>query len=211
NVIAVDTREGILLWDLKVLKELRLLKDSKGVFNHSGSWMRDRNALAFSPDGHSVVAARNTLKNESVYVLDVWATDTGEKSTSIPAQPATIEHTGTIAELAFGPGGELLASSSWDHSVRLWSFNTRQRVKTLYGDPSEIWSLAFVPDGAAVITGSKDGTVRHWPIGPATRKSFYESNWTPLRFSGDGETLAVIEADSKIVVLNFQTGEPESQ
>ena len=88
--------------------------------------MRDRNALAFSPDGHSVVAARNTLKNESVFVLDVWATDTGEKTTSIPAQPNTIEHTGTIAGAGVCSGGELMASSGWDHSVRLWSFNTRQ-------------------------------------------------------------------------------------
>ena len=143
----------------------------KGVFNHSGFWMRDRKALVFSPDGRSVVAARNTLKNESVFVLDVWAAETGEKTTSLPVQPNTIEHTGTIAELAFAPGGELIASASWDHSVRLWSFNTRQRVKTLYGNPSEVWALAFAPDGEAVITGGKDGAVRRWPINPAKKES----------------------------------------
>ena len=173
--------------------------------------MRDRNALAFSPDGHSVVAARNTLKNESVFVLDVWAADTGEKTTSIPAQPNSIEHTGTIAELAFAPGGKLMASSSWDHSVRLWSFNTRQRVKTLHGNPSEIWTLAFAPGGAAVITGGKDGTVRRWPINPATQETFYEGNWMPLRFSSNGETLAAIDEGSKVVALNLQTGETETQ
>lgn len=211
NVIAVDTREGILLWELKTLKELRLLNDSKGVFNHSGFWMRDRNALAFSPDGHSIVAARNTLKNESVFVLDVWATDSGEKNSSIPTESNTIEHTGTIAELAFAPGGELMASSGWDHSVRLWSFNTRQRVKVLHGNPSEIWTLAFTPGGAAVITGGKDGTVRRWPIHPATQETFYEGNWMPLRFSSNGETLAALDEGSKVVALNLQTGETETQ
>ena len=99
-----------------------------------------------------------------------------------------------------------MASSGWDHSVRLWSFNTRQRVKTLHGNPSEIWTLAFAPDGAAVITGSKDGTVRRWPINPATKETFYEGNWMPLRFSSNGETLAAIDDDSKVVVLNLQTG-----
>ena len=211
NVVAVDTREGILLWDVKALKAQRLLHDSKGIFNHSGFWMRDRNALAFSPDGRSVVAARNILKNESVYVLDVWAADTGEKTTSIPVQPNAIEHTGTIAELAFAPGGQLVASAGWDHSVRLWSFNTRQRVKTLHGNPSEVWTLAFAPDGEAVITGGKDGTVRRWPANPASKDKFYEGNWTPLRFSKNGEILAAIDDDSKVVTLNLKTGEPETQ
>ncbi|MBL9168794.1 MAG: protein kinase [Verrucomicrobiales bacterium] len=210
NAIAVDTREGILLWDLETLTTLRLFKDSKGVFNHSGYWMRDRTALVFSPDGQSVVAARNTLKNDSVFVLDVWAAETGEKATSIPPQSNTIEHTGTIAELAFAPGGELLASTSWDHSVRIWSFKTGQRVKTLHGNPSEIWTLAYAPDSAAVITGGKDGTVRRWPINPVTKETFYEGDWMPLRFSSNGETLVAIDDDSKVVAFNLQTGEPET-
>jgi WD40 repeat protein len=211
NVIAVDTREGILLWDLKAGQGLRLLNDSKGIFNHSGFWMRDRKALVFSPDERSIVAARNTLKNESVFVLDVWEAETGEKTTSLPVQPNTFEHTGTIAELAFAPGGELIASAGWDHSVRLWSFNTRQRVKTLYGNPSEVWALAFTPDGEAVITGGKDGVVRRWPIHPTKKDQFYDGNWMPLRFSKNGEILAAIDDDSKLVTLNLKTGEPDTQ
>ena len=211
NVIAVDTREGILLWDLKALKGLRLLNGSQGVFNHPSFWMRDRNALVFSSDGRSIVAARNTLKNESVFVLDVWSAETGEKTTSLPAQPNTFEHTGTIAELASAPGGQLMASAGWDHSARLWSLDTRQRVKTFHGNPSEVWTLAFTPDGEAIITGGKDGAVRRWPLNPTTKDTFYEGNWMPLRFSKDGQTLAAINDDSKLVTLNLKTGEPETQ
>jgi WD40 repeat protein len=211
DFIAVDTREGILLWDLKAGQPLRLLNDSKGVFNHSGFWMRDRHALAFSPDGHSIVAARNTLKNESVFVLDVWATETGDKTSSLPAESNAFEHTGTIAELAFAPGEQLVASASWDHSLRLWSFNSRQRVKTFYGNPSEVWTLAFASDGEAIFTGGKDGAVWRWPMHPTAKEKFYEGNWMPLRFSKNGEVLAVIDEDSKLVTLNLKTGEPETQ
>ena len=35
--------------------------------------MRDMNALVFSPDGNSVVAARNVLREGSIFVLDVWS------------------------------------------------------------------------------------------------------------------------------------------
>ncbi|MCI0539328.1 MAG: hypothetical protein L0Z50_29320 [Verrucomicrobiales bacterium] len=211
NFIAADTREGILLWDTKALKAVRLLNDSKGVFNHSGFWMRDRHALVFSPDGHSIMAARNTLKNESAFVLDVWRTGTGEKAASIPAQPNAIEHTGTIAELDFSPNGQILATASWDHSVRLWSFSSGQRLQTLLGNPSEIWTLGFAPDGNSVITGGKDGVVRRWPTNPATKEKIYEGNWMPIRFSKTGDLLAVVDDDSKVVTLNVKTGEPETQ
>lgn len=211
DVIAVDTREGILLWDIQARKARRALNDSRGIFNHSGFWMRDKKALAFSPDGHSVVAARNTLKDESVFVLDVWLAKTGEKASSLPVQPNTLEHTGTIAELAFAPGGKLLASVSWDHSLRLWSFDSRQRARTFHGNPSEIWALAFAPDGEAIITGGKDGTVRRWPINPGTKDKFSEGTWMPLKFSKNGEFLAAVAEDSTLVTLNLKTGEPETQ
>jgi WD40 repeat protein len=206
NVIAVDTREGILLWDLQAGQRLRLLDDSKGLFNHSAFWMRDRKALAFSPDGRSIVAARNTLKNESVFALDAWDASTGKKNTSLPSQPNTVEHTGTISELAFAPGGDFIASASWDHSVRLWSFDTRQCVKTLHGNPSEVWALAFGPDGESVITGGKDGAVRRWPTHPTKKDQIFEGNWMPLRFSKNGEILAALDENSNLVMLNLETG-----
>jgi WD40 repeat protein len=211
NVIVVDTREGMLLWDLKAGKGLRVLDDSKGLFNHSGFWMRDRKAVAFSPDGRSIVAARNTLKNDSVYALDVWEAATGRKSTSLPSQPNTVEHTGTIAELAFAESGDLIASASWDHSVRLWSVDARQRLKTLYGNPSEVWALAFAPAGEAVITGGKDGVVRRWPIHATKKDQILEGNWMPLRFSKDEEILAALDDGSNLTMLNLETGEPESE
>ncbi|MEW6156363.1 MAG: serine/threonine-protein kinase, partial [Verrucomicrobiota bacterium] len=151
DLMAVDTRDGILLWDAKNFREGRLLQDSKGVFSHPGGWMRDRNALAFSPDGRVIVAARNTLKSSSVFVQDLWATDTGEALGSIPTHPNTVEHTGTIAALAFSPGKGLLASAGWDHSIRLWSLDDRQIVRALHGNPSEVWSLAFTTDGEAIL------------------------------------------------------------
>src|SRR6185503_288477 len=124
---AVDTREGILLWDLRAGGPFRLLDDSKGVFNHSAGWMRDKNALAFSRDGKSVIAARNIIKNDSVFVLDVWSAESGARAPSIPTQPNIIEHTGAIAEIGVAPNGQLLASAGWDHSVRVWSLDSRQR------------------------------------------------------------------------------------
>ena len=208
---AVDTREGILLWDLRPGRSFRLLDDSKGVFNHSAGWMRDKNALAFSTDGKSVIAARNIIKNDSVFVLDVWSAESGARAPSIPTQPIIIEHTGAIAEIAIAPKGQLLASAGWDHSVRVWSLDSRQRLRVLRGSPSEVWTLSFAPDGESIITGGKDGAVRQWPTNPTTTDESFESKGMPLGFSKDGEVMAVIDDDSKLVTLNIKTGEPEAQ
>jgi eukaryotic-like serine/threonine-protein kinase len=209
NMIAVDSSKGIALWDVTVPKMLRVLDHSEGMFTYA--WMQDMNALAFSPDGASVVAARNRLRDGSIFVLDVWASATGQELASMPAQRNATEHSGTITSLAFAPGGDFLASGSYDHSIRLWDVRNRQCVKTLLGNPSEVWALAFTADGRSVISGAKDGSVRLWPTNATTTERCYEGHWTPIKLSRDGRLLAAIDDQSKLVVLNLRTGEPEDQ
>ena len=98
-----------------------------------------------------------------------------------------------------------------DHSIRLWDIVTGQCVETLHGNPSEIWTVAFTANGQGLISGAKDGTVRLWPTNAAAREKLYEGNWTPIKFSKDGQVLAAIDDQSKFVLLNLKTGEPEDQ
>ena len=46
---------------------------------------------------------------------------------------------------------------------------------------------------------------------PPARERFYEGNWTPIKFSQDGRVLAAIDDQSKFVLLNLRTGEPDDQ
>ena len=207
NVIAVDSSQGIVLWDLDTTKALRVLENSQGTFNVPQ--VRDMKILVFSPDGHSIVAARNTLRDGSIFALDVWTFATGEKVGTMPAQRNATEHSGMISSLAFAPGGQLLASGSRDHSVRLWDLSTLQCVERLHGNASEVWASAFAADGQGIISGAKDGTVRLWPTNAAAREKSYEGDWMPIKFSQDGRVLAAIHDQSKFVLLNLRTAEPE--
>ncbi len=207
DAIAVDSTNGIVLWDLHAEKALRTLEHSEGMFNTP--WRQSMNNLAFSPDGHLIVAARNTLQDGTIFVLEAWDSKTGAKVASMPQRPNATEHSGMIASLAFDPGGRLLASGSWDHSIRLWDVATLQCVERLHGNPSEVWAVAFTADGQGILSGAKDGTVRLWPTNAAARETLYEGNWMPLTFSKDGRMLAAIRDESKFVLLNLRTAEPE--
>lgn len=207
EVIAVDSSQGIVLWDLGAGKALRVLEKSQGTFN--APQLRDMNILVFSPDGHSVVAARNTLRDGSIFALEVWNCATGQKEATMPVQRNATEHSGIISALAFAPGGQLLASGSRDHSVRLWDFSSLQCVERLHGNSSEVWAVVFAPDGQGIISGAKDGSIRLWPTNAVTREKFYEGDWMPIKYSQDGRMLAAINDQSKFVLLNLRTAETE--
>ena len=209
DVIAVDSTNGIVLWDIDAGKALRTLEHSEGMFD--APWLRGMINLAFSPDGRLIVGARNTLREGSIFVLETWASATGKKVASVPQRPNATEHSGMIASLAFDPHGQLLASGSWDHSIRLWDISTLQCVERLHGNPSEVWAVAFTAEGQGIISGAKDGTVRLWPTNAAPKEKLYEGRWTPIKFSKDGQVVAAIEEPSKFVLLNLRTGEPNDQ
>ena len=69
--------------------------------------------------------------------------------------------------------------------------------------------MAFAADGQGIISGAKDGTIRLWPTNAATREKSYEGNWMPIKFSQDGRMLAAINDQSRFVLLNLRTAEPE--
>jgi hypothetical protein len=72
-------------------------------------------------------------------------------------------HTNTVNEVAFSPDGQLLATASGDHTVRLWDTATGQpHGQPLTGHTDTVIGVAFSPDGKLLATGSVDKTVRLW-------------------------------------------------
>src|SRR5215510_13514296 len=55
-------------------------------------------------------------------------------------------HGGSIFTVTYSPHGKLLASGSWDGSVRLWDAQTGKEIRQFQAQPSPIRCVAFSPD-----------------------------------------------------------------
>jgi WD40 repeat protein/energy-coupling factor transporter ATP-binding protein EcfA2 len=117
-------------------------------------------------------------------------------------------HSGVVPRVMFSPDGNLLASASWDNTIRLYDTsdpNNPQPVgQPLRGHTGFVTSVAFSPDGKTLASSSGDKTVRLWDLStpvdvkeltaPLTGgEEFYR-----IAFSPDGRTLAAPSEDGTI-------------
>ncbi|MBV9313587.1 MAG: hypothetical protein JO100_07485, partial [Pseudonocardia sp.] len=71
-------------------------------------------------------------------------------------------HTNWVRGVAFSPDGRLLATTSYDRTVRVWDPATGAHLRTLEGHTNWVNGVAFSPDGRLLATASRDRTVRLW-------------------------------------------------
>jgi len=105
----------------------------------------------------------------------------------------------------------MLASASWDRTVRLWDVASEQCFATLQGHTEGIYSVCFSPDGNMLASASWDRTVRLWDVhsnGPCLA-ILQGTNYRILSvcFSPDGCLLAGGSEDEAIRLWNVQSGE----
>ena len=103
--------------------------------------------------------------------------------------------------VAFSPNGKLLASASYDSTVKLWSTQDGSLVRTLKGHSHAVTSVAFSPNGKLVASGSWDYTVKLWSTqdGSLVRTlKWYSNAVLSVAFTLSGATLIVMTDKEKV-------------
>ena len=60
-------------------------------------------------------------------------------------------HTASVLSVDFSSNGDLLASGSQDHTIKLWDVATGRELHTLRGHTDNVWTIAFSPCSVANI------------------------------------------------------------
>ncbi len=116
-------------------------------------------------------------------------------------------HSGYLSSVAVSPDGKMLASGSFDQTVKLWDVETGQMLDTLTGHTKAVYSVAFSPDGKTLASASVDNTVILWDLATKEPKTTFTARANCVAFCGDGKTLAASTMDGTVMLWDLAGSE----
>ncbi|MCV3213318.1 hypothetical protein OGM63_07235 [Plectonema radiosum NIES-515] len=108
-------------------------------------------------------------------------------------------HTDKVASVTFDPKGQMLASASYDKTVKLWR-RDGSLLHTLKGHSNSVMSVSFSPDGRLLASASKDKTIKLWNRDGSLLKTLKgHQGWVnSVNFSPDGQVIASASDDQTV-------------
>lgn len=141
------------------------------------------------------------------------------------AAPPPPGHTDQVYSLAISPDGKLLASGSFDRTVKVWNVATGELVRALVtpglkpansAHPGGVQCVRFTPDGTKLVSVStaprNKGTVAVWNVAEGKQLAFHELANGPIYsvdMAADGTTVlgcgpkvrGQTESDAVVIIL----------
>ncbi|WP_254173986.1 nSTAND1 domain-containing NTPase [Planktothrix pseudagardhii] len=145
--------------------------------------------IAFSPDSQTIAGAyENDL---GIGIITLW-----KKQKSVSSQ--LIGHEKLITNVIFSPDNQVIATASWDTTVKLWKRNGTL-ITTLKHDDS-VESVSFSPNSQFIVSGSHDKNLYIWnPRGDLLKKiKAHDAEIYDVAFSPNGQLIASASQDNKI-------------
>ncbi|MBE7190437.1 MAG: WD40 repeat domain-containing protein [Jatrophihabitans endophyticus] len=198
SLLALGGESGtVQLWDVADARRPRLRATLRPSFQGAVE------ALALSPDGHTLVAG--SLGHVPVLRWDVSDPAHPVELPDLPGQTAG----DTVKALAFDRSGDDLAAAGSGGGIELWTLSgSTVRATRRWTAPGSagVYALAFDPTRPLLLTGDNLGRVEVWSSHPPTAgvrplrvlSGKTNSQVNALAFSSDGSLLAAGSSDSDL-------------
>lgn len=193
----------IRLWDLNSLPETyeltRLTEHKQAVYS-----------VSFSQDGKLLVSGSH---DNRAYVYDVDRID----QTAQARQVIPLLHAGHVYWVTFSPLNNVIATTSRDSAVRLWTYEydhladlSKEKPRFLSGHSSWVNSATFSPNGLILASSSHDTTIRLWDVETGQLihvLSGHQGSVNTVAFSADGSLLASAAKDDTVRLWDLNSFE----
>jgi WD40 repeat protein/tRNA A-37 threonylcarbamoyl transferase component Bud32 len=199
KILISANKDRTILWEVATGRKIQ---DTTCKHKESGVI----SAVALSQDGE--IYAQAAYSETKIRLIKV---STGQNISTITTQSEG------VACLAFSQNKEILASSSFDKTIKLWEVKTGKAILTINTYPQSATSIAFSPNGKILVCGGSD-CIQLWDVKTRHGRSICTIN-TPiisssnsssakgsLIFSPDGQILASSSNDNTIKLWDVASG-----
>jgi len=199
---------SLRLWDATSGRNLKTLMKPLGMDDS------EVNAVAFSPDGRTIVSGGFTIvSGYREIALKIWDASSGRELKSLTG------HNKIITAVAFSPDGHTVVSGSADKTLRFWDTSSGQELRTIIADGDEIndgeayggiggvTSVAFSPNGKTIVAGNFHKELKLWDVATGQELQSMEHRVVQaVAFSANGRTIISGGADNMIKLWDTASG-----
>ncbi|XP_011136686.1 notchless protein homolog 1 isoform X2 [Harpegnathos saltator] len=161
-----------------------------GPFNLEST--RNSDPLIYAKNRYESIGEEILVSGSDDFTLFLWKPEKEKKSVA-----RMTGHQQLINDVKFSPNGRVIASASFDKSIKLWESTTGKFIASLRGHVQAVYSIAWSADSRLLVSGSKDSTLKVWSMKtkklerdlPGHADEVYAIDWSPdgLRVASGGK------------------------